>query len=81
MFGKRTSRAGDGRIDPPGSAKRDRKIVSLTASSGKDVKVTIGDLVDRSAMLGDVSGRVALMKRDMAAMMRSYRADAETCKP
>jgi hypothetical protein len=71
----------DGRINPPGSAKRDRKIASLTASSDKNAKVSISDLVDRSAMLGDVSGRVALMKRDMAAMMRSYRGDSETCKP
>ncbi|HEY4378925.1 MAG TPA: hypothetical protein VGN01_01180 [Acidobacteriaceae bacterium] len=71
----------DGRLVPPGSPKRDQKVASLTASMNKSIKVSIGDLADRSAMLGDVSGRVALMKRDMAAMMRSYLRDEHTCKP
>ena len=71
----------DGRLDPPSSAKRDQKIATLTTSMSKTVKLSIGDLVDRSAMLGDVSGRVSLMKRDMAAMMRSYRSDETACKP
>ena len=36
------------------------------------VKISIDDLTDRIAMLTDVSGRVSLMKRDLALIMRSY---------
>jgi len=73
--------AQDGRLDPPGSPKRDRKVLLLTASMSKTVKLSISDLVDRSVMLGDVSGRVALMKRDMASMMRSYTGGQAACQP
>jgi hypothetical protein len=72
--------ASDGRIDPAGSQKRDRKIAVLTASTSEAVKLSISDLQDRSAMLGDVSGRVSLMKRDMASMMRSY-GGSQVCPP
>jgi hypothetical protein len=71
----------DGRLTPPGSPTRDQKIATLTSSSSKTVKVSISDLVDRSAMLGDVGGRVALMKRDMASLMHSFANAQGACQP
>ena len=76
-----TEWAHDGRLDATGSPKRAQKIQTLTSSMSKTVKLSISDLMDRSAMLGDVSGRVALLKRDMATMMRSYRNSQSACKP
>jgi hypothetical protein len=68
-----------GRLDPSGSGKRQQKITALTSSSNPDVKVSIGDLSDRIAMLRDVSGRVSLMKRDLGTMMRSYARKSADC--
>ena len=51
------------------SAERTRKISALTASGISDAKVSIGDLTDRLAMLGDVRGRVSLIKRDLAVLV------------
>jgi hypothetical protein len=42
----------------------------MTTSESPKVKVSIGDLSDRIAMLNDVSGRAGLMKRDLALLMR-----------
>ena len=50
---------------------RQQDIAPLTSSADPAVKVTIQDLTNRIAMLVDVSGRVSLMKRDLAALMRS----------
>ena len=61
-----------GRLDSSGTEKEQKKITVLTASAEKDVKISIDDLTDRIAMLGDVSGRISLMKRDLALLMRSY---------
>jgi hypothetical protein len=68
-----------GRLDPSASGKRRQKITTLTSSSNADVKVSIGDLSDRIAMLVDVSGSVSLMKRDLATMMRSYARKSADC--
>ncbi len=62
-----------GRLDSTDAAKEEKKIVVLTTSGEKDVKISIGDLTDRIAMLGDVSGRISLMKRDLALLLRSYK--------
>lgn len=48
------------------SGERWRKITVLTATSNSGVRVSIGDLTDRIAMLEDVRGRVSLIKRDLA---------------
>ena len=40
-------------------------------TSGDGVRVSIADLSNRIAMLGDVRGRVALIKRDLANLIRS----------
>jgi hypothetical protein len=46
------------------------KIVS--ASGYPTVKLTIDQLSDGIAMLGDIRGRVSLKKRDLATIMGSY---------
>jgi hypothetical protein len=61
-----------GRLDESDSVKRQHKITVLTTSMDTTVKISIDDLTDRIAMLTDVSGRVSLMKRDLARIMRSY---------
>ena len=67
-----------GRVGPPGSAKADKKIGRLTSSMDDKTKLSIDDISDRFAMLADVSGRVALMKRDLGGLMLSVRAE-KTC--
>jgi hypothetical protein len=68
-----------GRIGTTTSAKDRAKIAALTSSESKQVKVSIDDLTDRIAMLNDVSGRVSLMKRDLATLMHAYKAGSEAC--
>ena len=48
----------------------------LPIGGDKGVTVSIDDLTDRMAMLGDVSGRIALMKRDLALLMRSLKSSS-----
>jgi hypothetical protein len=62
-----------GRVGPSESAKTDHQITRLTSSLDNKTKLSIDDLSDRIAMLGDVTGRVALMKRDLAELMQSVR--------
>ncbi len=69
-----------GRLGLPGSAETDQKITRLTSSLDDKTKLSIDDLSDRMAMLADVSGRVALMKRDLAVLMLSVRAERR-CAP
>ncbi|WP_419806473.1 hypothetical protein [Terriglobus sp.] len=66
-----------GRLDPS-QASRHHDIAPLTSSADPAVKVTIQDLTNRIAMLVDVSGRVSLMKRDLAVLMRSM-GDSNRC--
>jgi hypothetical protein len=61
-----------GRLDASDPVKRQQKITVLSTSMDTKVKISIDDLTDRIAMLTDVSGRVSLMKRDLAVLMRSY---------
>lgn len=68
-----------GRIGPTGSARTDQKVGRLTSSLDSKTKLSIDDISDRIAMLGDLSGRVALMKRDLGGLMRSIRAE-RTCQ-
>ncbi len=70
-----------GRLDPAHTPKRPEKITALTTSDNPDVKVSIDDLTDRIAMLGDVAGHVALIKRDLATLMRFYVRSTQICKP
>jgi hypothetical protein len=69
-----------GRVGQPGSLKTDQKITRLTSSLDDKTKLSIDDLSDRFAMLTDVAGRVALMKRDLADLMLSLRRPGR-CSP
>lgn len=68
-----------GRVGPPAAPQTEKKIALLTASSDK-TKLSIDDLSDRISMLADVTGKVGLMKRDLASLMRSVRGE-KTCPP
>ena len=58
-----------GRLAGSASASQ---VAALTSSADPKVKVSISDLTNRIGMLVDVAGRVSLMKRDLATMMRSW---------
>lgn len=58
-----------GRLTLSDSAQRRRKIEALISSGDPNLRVSIGDLTDRLAMLGDVRSRVALIKRDLADLV------------
>jgi len=62
-----------GRIGNQGQPKTEKKIAMLTSSLDKKTKLSIDDINDRIAMLADVTGRVGLMKRDLAELMLSLR--------
>ncbi len=70
-----------GRLDSSNPLKEQKKITVLTASAEEEVKISIDDLTDRMAMLGDVSGRMALMKRDLALLVHSYSAKTACSTP
>ena len=67
-----------GRLDPSGP-RREQEIAAFTSSANPAVKVSIQDLSTRIAMLVDVAGRASLLKRDLAALMRSYLARPSRC--
>lgn len=59
-----------GRLHSSGTSNdQNQKIKALTTSSNPAIQVSIGDLTDRNAMLGDVRGRVSLIKRDLAQLV------------
>jgi len=62
-----------GRLGLAGSARAQKKIDLLTSGLDAKRKLSISDLTDRAYMLEDVAGRVSLMKRDLADLMRSLR--------
>ena len=70
-----------GRLGDSTSTSSQRQIAALTSSSDSRVKISINDLSNRISMLVDVSGRVSLMKRDLAAIMRSYMDKPAGCEP
>jgi hypothetical protein len=70
----------DGRLGPAGSPKTDQQIARLTSSLDDKTKLSIDDMGARMAMLADVTGRVGLMKRDLADLMLSVRGP-RVCGP
>jgi len=70
-----------GEIGGSGDPRSLQKLDKVATSGRQDVKLTISDLTDRIAMLGDVAGRISLMKRDMAALMRALGTSSSTCSP
>lgn len=61
----------EGRIGPPSEAKSQKKIDLLTSRIGEHKRLPIGVLTDRSLMLLDLRGRVALMKRSLRELMKA----------
>jgi hypothetical protein len=61
-----------GRLDSSAAKKQQQTTAAATSSQNPNVKVSIDDLTNRIAMLGDVEGRVYLMKRDLSVLMNSY---------
>ena len=68
-----------GRIEGTDTTTRRHQILALTSSSASEVNVSISDLSNRIALLIDVSGRVSLMKRDLAVIMLSYIRKPAAC--
>ena len=60
-----------GRLDPPTTPKGKKEVDLMTSSQNARLKLRIDDLGNRAIMLADVAGRVSLMKRDLAELMRS----------
>jgi hypothetical protein len=70
-----------GEISSAGDPKSLHKLDKMATSGHQDIKLTISDLTDRIGMLGDVAGRISLMKRDMAALMRAIGTSSSQCPP
>jgi len=68
-----------GEISEAGDKNSLRKLDKVATSGHQDLKLTISDLTDRIGMLGDVAGRISLMKRDMAVLMRAIGASSSKC--
>ena len=69
-----------GRLGPAGTPQTEQQIARLTSSMGDNTKLSIDDISDRTAMLADVTGRVGLMKRDLAEILLSV-VQAKKCTP
>ena len=59
-------------------AKAQEMLAVATVSEDPKVKLSIEDLTNRIAMLGDVQGRVSVIKRDLATLIVSERASVGT---
>jgi len=64
-----------GRLSETNPPERSQEIAALTSSGDPKVKVSIDDLTNRVAMLGDVRARVSLMKRDLATLIHNCLAN------
>lgn len=64
-----------GRIPPQGSPQGHAKILRVASRPGDNVKLSIGDLDDRQAMLYDFRARLSFMKRDLAALLEGLPRD------
>jgi hypothetical protein len=62
-----------GRIGPPDSPQRKKRIALLTSTNAADKDLTIEVMNERAAMLADVADQVLLMKRDLADLLRGLR--------
>jgi len=62
-----------GRLDPLDTPKGKREVDLMTSALAPKQKLRIDDLTNRAIMLADVAGRVSLMKRDLAELMRALR--------
>jgi hypothetical protein len=62
-----------GRLDPVNTPKGQKEVDLMTSSLSPKQKLRIDDLTNRAMMLADLAGRVSLMKRDLAELMRALR--------
>jgi hypothetical protein len=60
-----------GRLDSPDTPTGKKQVDLMTSSQNPKLKLRIDDLGNRALMLADVAGRVSLMKRDLAELLRS----------
>ena len=67
-----------GRLDPLDTPKGQKEVDLLTSSLNPKQKLRIENLTNRAMMLADVAGRVSLMKRDLAELMRALRPETST---
>jgi hypothetical protein len=58
-----------GRIPPVDTPQGKAKIARMASRPGDDVRLSIGDLDDRQAMLYDFRAKVSFMKRDLAELL------------
>jgi hypothetical protein len=68
----------------PGTADTPQNNIALdkmTRSEDTTLPLTISDLTNRTGMLSDVAARVALMRRDLATLMRSISSPCELDNP
>ena len=63
-----------GRIASPDSEKGKQKIIRLTSMPSEDLRLSIGDLDDRQAMLGDFEAKLLYVKRDLALLLANLPA-------
>jgi hypothetical protein len=64
-----------GRIPSPDSPQAQAKLLRVASRPGDNVKLSIGDLDDRQAMLYDFRARLSFMKRDLAALLEGLPRD------
>ena len=57
---------------PAAAGREQSQMAILGSSNDPSVKVSISDISNRIAMLGDVRGQVALMKRDLSVLRRVF---------
>jgi hypothetical protein len=62
-----------GRIGPPDSPQRTRRIALLTSTNAADKDLNVELMNERAAMLADVADQVLLMKHDLAGLLRGLR--------
>jgi len=64
-----------GRIPPQDSPQAHAKMMRVASRRGDNLKLSIGDLDDRQAMLYDFRARLSFMKRDLAALLEGLPRD------
>lgn len=64
-----------GRVPPLDTPRGHAKILRVASRPGDNVKLSIGDLDDRQAMLYDFRARLSFMKRDLAALLEGLPRD------
>ena len=64
-----------GRIPPEDSSQGHAKRLRVASRPGDNVRLSIGDLDDRQAMLYDFRARLSFMKRDLAALLEGLPRD------